>query len=72
MVDSRGEDQIEAQLIKGGQSDFFNLFSNFWSVWYHKKVIFSHTHGKFQNWKVFCMEENIPGYGNHNYTYTVR
>ena len=56
--------------IKGAQFYLFNFFSNFWRLWYQKKVnIFLITHGKFHSWKVFHLEdinENVPGYGNHN------
>ena len=38
--------------------------------WYHKKAhIFLITHGKFNSWKVFFLEdinEYVPAYGNHN------
>ena len=42
----------------------------FWRFCYHKKVhIFLINPGKFNNWKVFRLEdinENVSGHGNHN------
>ena len=50
------------------QSDFLQVFSNFWRFWCHKKDhIFLITHDKFYSCKVFYLEdtnENVPGYGN--------
>ena len=49
-------------------SSFF--FQNFQRFCYHNKAhIFLKSHGKFNSWKVFHLEdinENVPGYGNHN------
>ena len=39
--------------------------------WYYKKAhIFLITNDKFHSWKAFRLEdinENVPGYGNHNH-----
>ena len=63
-------------ILQGAKSYFFNFFSNFWQFWYHKKAdIFLITHVKFYNWNMFSckdINENVPGYGNHNWTWTVR
>ena len=49
---------------------FSFFFSNFLRFWYHKKAhIILISHGKFHSWKAFRSEdinENVPGYGNHN------
>ena len=62
--------------LKGAQSNFINFLKNFWRFWYHKKAdIFLITHVRFCSWKWFCLKginENMPGYGNRNWAYTVR
>ena len=51
--------------FKEDQSYLFN----FQRFCYHEKAhIFLITHGEFNSWKVFCLNdinENVPGYGNH-------
>ena len=54
----------------------FHFFFKLWRFWYHKEAhIFVVTHVKFYSWNMFRLEdidENVPGYGNHNWTCTVR
>ena len=42
---------------------------------YKRAHIFLITHGKSHTWKLFCLQdinENVSGYGNYDYAYTVR
>ena len=70
------ENVIGIRAFKGAQSNLYNCFSNIYRFYYHKKAhTFLIIHGKFHSWKMFHLEdfnENVPGYVNHNYAYTVR
>ena len=60
-------------VLKEVQSDFFNLFSNFWRFCYHKKANFSHNPCQISQLKCDHLKdinENVLGYGNHNQAYT--
>ena len=57
-------------LFKVAQSDFSTFFKLLEILIFDEKArIFLITHGKFPSWKVIRLEdinENVPGYGNHN------
>ena len=64
------------KLLKEAQSYLFNFFFKLFEILVsHGSSYFPITHVKFHSWKVFRLEninENMSGYGNHNYAYTVR